>query len=171
MVIKPVLLSNLPALVRRVRPVFLLLPLLLLAAAALSCGAKSNPTDNLADQPLRADATAKIIIPAGEPIVLGVSEPLTGPEAAAGIEDRDAVVTSVMRWKAANGKQIKGHEIEIRAEDDGCTEAAVTRQAAERLLRAPGLVGVLGPGCSAGAEEALPLYEQAGIVTISGSAT
>jgi len=147
------------------------LPLLLLAAAALSCGAKSNVADNLADQPLRADATAKIVIPAAEPIVLGVSEPLTGPEAAAGVEDRDAVVTSVMRWKAANGKQIKGHEIELRAEDDCCTEAAVTRQAAERLLRAPGLVGVLGPGCSAGAEEALPLYEQAGIVTISGSAT
>jgi branched-chain amino acid transport system substrate-binding protein len=30
---------------------------------------------------------------------------------------------------------------------------------------------VLGPGCSAGARSAIPLYEQAGIVAISGSAT
>jgi branched-chain amino acid transport system substrate-binding protein len=32
-------------------------------------------------------------------------------------------------------------------------------------------VGVLGPGCSAGAKEAIPLYSGAGVVAISGSAT
>jgi branched-chain amino acid transport system substrate-binding protein len=64
-----------------------------------------------------------------------------------------------------------GHDIAVRAEDDGCTEGEIAKEAADRLLRTPGLVGVLGPGCSAGAKEAIPLYSEAGIVTISGSAT
>ena len=107
----------------------------------------------------------------GEPIVVGVSAPLTGPDEAEGIEDRDAVIVGVQRWKERNGSHIKGHEIEVRAEDDGCTEADITAQAAERLLRSPGLVGVVGPSCSAGAQRAIPVYAQPGIVVISGSAT
>jgi branched-chain amino acid transport system substrate-binding protein len=77
----------------------------------------------------------------------------------------------VERWKDKNGNQIKGHDIEVRAEDDGCTEADITAQAAERLLRSQGLVGVIGPACSAGAQAAIPVYAQAGIVAISASAT
>jgi branched-chain amino acid transport system substrate-binding protein len=137
----------------------------------LSCTSASQKADSLPDQPPRSDAASNIVVAAGQPIVLGVSESLTGSEAAAGAEDRDAVVASVLRWKAAHGEQLKGHDIEVRAEDDGCTESEITKKAAERLLRAPGLVGVLGLGCSAGAKEAIPLYANAGIVTISGSAT
>ena len=127
--------------------------------------------DNLSGQPLRTDAISKIVVPAGQPIVIGVSDALTGSEADAGKEDRDAAVTSIMRWKAAHGDQLMGHDIAVRAEDDGCTEGEIAKAAADRLLRTPGLVGVLGPGCSAGAKEAIPLYSKAGIVTISGSAT
>ena len=127
--------------------------------------------DSLPDKPPRSDAASNIVVAAGQPVVLGVSESLTGSEAAAGAEDRDAVVASVLRWKAAHGEQLKGHDIEVRAEDDGCTESEITKKAAGRLLRTPGLVGVLGPGCSAGAKEAIPLYSGAGVVAISGSAT
>ncbi len=137
----------------------------------MSCTSASQKADSLPDQPPRSDAASNIVVAAGQPVVLGVSESLTGSEAAAGAEDRDAVVASVLRWKAAHGEQLKGHDIEVRAEDDGCTESEITKKAAERLLRAPGLVGVLGLGCSAGAKEAIPLYANAGIVTISGSAT
>ncbi|GAG04604.1 unnamed protein product, partial [marine sediment metagenome] len=77
----------------------------------------------------------------------------------------------VERWKAANGDQIAGHDIEVRTEDDGCFEEDITEQAAERLLRIKGLVGVIGPMCSAGAEATIPRYAEAGIVAISGSAT
>ena len=127
--------------------------------------------DDLANQRPRTDAQSRIVVPAGQPIVIGVSEALTGSEAEAGREDSDAVITSLMRWKASHGDQLLGHDIQVRVEDDGCTESEITKEAAERLLRTPGLVGVLGPGCSAGAEEAIPLYAKAGIVTISGSAT
>jgi branched-chain amino acid transport system substrate-binding protein len=147
------------------------MPAIFVASFASGCGPAAKTADNLANQRPRTDARSKIVVPAGEPIVIGVSEALTGSEAAAGKEDSDAVITSVMRWKAANGDRLLGHEIQVRVEDDGCTESEITKEAAGRLLHTPGLVGVLGPGCSAGAKEAIPLYAKAGIVAISGSAT
>lgn len=151
------------------------IPLVLLTAfvatLAAGCGSSAAKANVPADQAPRSDAVSSIVIPAGHPIVIGVSDSFTGSEADAGKEDRDAVITSVTRWKAAHGDRISGHDIVVRAEDDGCTESAIARQAAERLLRTPGLVGVLGPGCSAGAKEAIPRYSRSGIVTISGSAT
>ena len=143
----------------------------LVALVVLGCGSASKKAAIPADQPPRSDAASSIVVQAGQPIVIGVSDAFTGSEAQAGAEDRDAVVASIMRWKAANGDQLLGHDIVIRAEDDGCTESDITKQAAERLLRTPGLVGVLGPGCSAGAKEAISRYAKAGIVVISGSAT
>ena len=47
----------------------------------------------------------------------------------------------------------------------------MTRAAARRHLQRPGLVGVLGPQCSAGAELTIPIYNAAGVVSISGPAT
>ena len=147
------------------------LSILALAFIAAACSEEEKATDNLSDASLRPNAQTPIIVAAGEPMVVGISAPLTGPDAAEGAEDRDAAIVGVERWKEQNGNQIKGHEIEARAEDDGCTEADITAQAAERFLRTPGLVGVVGPSCSAGAQAAIPLYAQAGIVAISSSAT
>lgn len=75
------------------------------------------------------------------------------------------------RWKAANGDQIAGHDIEVLAADDGCSEPGVADVAAARLLAEPGLVGVIGPQCSGGAAASIPIYAEAGVVAISGSAT
>ena len=144
---------------------------LLSSALLMACSGGKDEGAALADASLRPDPTAPIVVPSGAPIVIGISAPLTGPDGAAGTEDKDAVIAGAQRWKAANGRQIKGHEIAIRAEDDGCTEADITVQAAEHLLRREGLVGVLGPDCSAGAAAAIPIYARAGIVAISGSAT
>lgn len=102
---------------------------------------------------------------------MGISAPLTGPDSVAGTEDRDSALVGVMRWKMTNGDQIKGHDIEVRTEDDGCTEPDITVQAAERLSRQEGLAGVIGPDCSAGAQAAIPIYASSGITAISGSAT
>jgi len=121
------------------------------AVLLTACGGSTKATiPGLTDEP-RSSESEPIAIAAGDPIVIGVS--------------------AIERWKAANGAQIAGHDIVVRAEDDGCTEADIAVQAAERLLRQPGLVGVVGPGCSAGAVAAIPVYAEAGIVTISGSAT
>jgi ABC-type branched-subunit amino acid transport system substrate-binding protein len=55
--------------------------------------------------------------------------------------------------------------------DDRCEESGGA-SAAEPLLRDyPDVVGVIGPFCSAAARGSLPIYNQAGLVSISGSAT
>jgi len=148
-----------------------LISMLVLAVAAAACATDEEAADDLSDASLRPNAQTPIVVPAGEPIVVGISAPLTGPDEAEGIEDRDAAIVGVERWKDKNGELIKGHEIDVRAEDDGCTEADIAVQAAGRLLRTQGLVGVIGPACSAGAQAAIPIYAQAGIVAISASAT
>jgi branched-chain amino acid transport system substrate-binding protein len=88
-----------------------------------------------------------------------------------GEEYRDAAIVAIERWKEANGDEIAGHEIEVRAEDDGCSASDVTEVAAQRLLRTAGLVGVIGPQCSGGSVAVIPTYAEAGVVMISGSAT
>jgi branched-chain amino acid transport system substrate-binding protein len=145
--------------------------MLVLAFASTACAEKKTKVPDLSETSLRPNAEAPIVVPAGKPIVIGLSLPLTGPDGVLGEEERDAAIVAIKRWKETNGDQIGGHEIEVRVEDDGCTEADITAQAAERLLRAEGLVGVIGPGCSAGAEAAIPIYTEGGITVISGTAT
>ncbi len=142
--------------------------LLALALVAVACGdeeEKGEITD------IQRSPDTPIVVPAGEPIIVGVSAALTGPTETQGTESRDATVVGVERWKEANGGQIKGHDIEIHAADDGCFEADITELAAERLLRLEGLVGVIGPMCSDGTAAVIRTYANAGIVMISGSAT
>ncbi|MEE9325469.1 MAG: ABC transporter substrate-binding protein [Dehalococcoidia bacterium] len=151
---------------RKLIGLFFLIVLVLVVAA---CGGEDEEDLDLWD--ISRSPDTPIIIPAGEPIVVGVSTALTGPIGVRGGEYRDAVVAGVERWKAENGSLIKGHEIEVQAEDDGCTETDVTRGAAEQLLGREGLVGVIGPQCSGGSAAVIPIYADAGIVAISGSAT
>jgi branched-chain amino acid transport system substrate-binding protein len=87
------------------------------------------------------------------------------------LEIRDAAVVGVTQWKAANGNQIGGHDIKVHAEDDGCYTTGSAEDAANQLLRQKGLVGVIGPECSSGSGEAIPIYAKAGMVMISASAT
>jgi branched-chain amino acid transport system substrate-binding protein len=119
-----------------------------------------------------------IVIPAGEPIIIAVSAPLSGPDETLGVDLLDAAVVGVELWKAENGDTIGGHAIELHAEDDGCSTAEIAGRAAGHLLQGeddhrllPGLVGVIGPACSQGAVAAMPAYAEEGIVMISGSAT
>ncbi len=48
-----------------------------------------------------------IKIPAGEPIIVGLSTALTGPTESLGSEDREAAAVALKRWKEANGDQIE----------------------------------------------------------------
>lgn len=141
-----------------------------LALAAAACGGGADKAA-VEPPPIERGPDIPIVVAAEAPIVVGVSSALTGPVGARGSEYRDAAILAVNRWKETNGDQIAGHEIVVQAEDDGCTEADITVGAANRLLARGGLVGVVGPQCSAGAEAAIPVYNAAGVVAISGSAT
>jgi len=146
---------------------FLTLSMMLLTAA---CTEKEEAEQN-GGEVIPRDTQTPIVIPEDEPIVIGVSAALTGPIGPRGIEIRDAVIVGVERWKAENGEEIGGHEIKVWAEDDGCYETGCAANAADQLLRQRGLVGVIGPECSSGSVEAIPVYADAGVVMISASAT
>ncbi len=152
---------------RRAAPAALVCMLALVAAA---CGGGGDGPP-LVLEPIERGPSSPIVVPPSEPIVVGTSSALTGPVGQRGREYRDAAILGVNRWKSAHGELIEGHEIVVQAEDDGCTEADITVGAAERLMRRSGLVGVLGPQCSAGASAAIPVYREAGVLAISGSAT
>ncbi len=150
---------------------------LALALLAAACGGDEAGGDSIVG-PIERSPETPIVIPPDVPITIGVSAALTGPAAPLDIDARDGTVVGVVRWKRENGDQIGGHDIEIHAEDDSCTNPDVARMAAGHLLRGdggheqlPGLVGVIGPTCSGSAEAAIPDYAEAGIVMISGSAT
>jgi branched-chain amino acid transport system substrate-binding protein len=166
---------------RQTRRSALFLGLVVLLFVVAGCGGNQENESEGGDEPVVRGPRVPIVIPAGEPIVVGISTALTGgPVAVRGEEYRDAAVTSIERWKRQHGAQILGHDIEVRAEDDGCTDAYITpdgetryvaEDAAGDLLRVPGLVGVVGPQCSSGAMAAIPTFTEAGVVAISGSAT
>jgi len=156
---------------RRWASILVLALVLAVALLAGACGGEEQDIEQNGDDTVSRGPDIPIVIPAGEPIVVGVSSALTGPAASLGLESRDAVVVGVERWKAANGDQIASHDIVVYAEDDGCYEADVAAFAAERLLSKEGVVGVIGPDCSGGAVAAIPVYAEAGMVMISGSAT
>ncbi len=155
----------------------LLLVIVIVVVVILATGCGDDEAESVIGDIQRSPDTP-IVIPADEPIIVGVSAALTGPTETLGIDILDAVVVGVERWKAENGSTILGHAIEVHAEDDGCFEADITARAAGHLLSGedghqllPGLVGVIGPACSDGAERAIPIYAQAGVVMISGTAT
>jgi ABC-type branched-subunit amino acid transport system substrate-binding protein len=109
-----------------------------------------------------------IIIPPGEPIVLGYSGPLTG---ALSDETPDFAIAGVLGWKELNGDEIHGHPIDLVAEDDGGVEADIAVTAARLLIDRPRLVGIVGPAFSGAAAAAVDIYNAAGVVAVSGSAT
>ena len=156
---------------------FLGLVSLLYVAAA--CGEDDADTPPVDAEPIERGIDVPIVIPAGEPIIIGISTALTGgPVGVRGAEYRDAAIVAVERWKQQNGELIGGHEIEVHAEDDGCSDTEITMRAAGHLLRGedghrqlPGLVGVIGPQCSGGVAAVIDDYAESGIVMISGSAT
>ncbi|KPK21087.1 MAG: hypothetical protein AMJ76_03590, partial [Dehalococcoidia bacterium SM23_28_1] len=115
--------------------------LLALALVAAACGGEDEEEDEIRD--IQRSPETPIVVPPDRPIMIGVSVPLTGPDEVVGIEDLGGVIVGMGRWKDENGNTIGGHEIEIRAEDDGCSEPDITEQAAERLLGREGLVGVI----------------------------
>ncbi len=139
------------------------------ALLAVACGGDSH--EAVVTGKPRLSAIEPITVPAGKPIVIGLSLPLTGPDRTRGEENLAAVLASIELWKEQNGDTIAGHPIHVAVEDDGCTDPLVAGDAAKRLLSMEGLVAVVGPQCSSGATAAIPLFANAGIVSISGSTT
>ena len=107
------------------------------------------------------------ISPADAEVRIGAAAPMTGTMAWFGEQHERGVAMAVTELNEAGG--LLGQAVEVVVADDYCDgEQGV---AAARKLIASGVVFVAGHLCSGAAIPASALYQEAGIIMISGSAT
>jgi branched-chain amino acid transport system substrate-binding protein len=100
-------------------------------------------------------------------ILIGDASPLTGPVAWSGEQHSVGTALAVADLNAKGG--VLGEQIRLISVDDACdTEQAV---AAAKKLISDGVMLVVGHICSGGAIPTASLYEAAGVIVISPSAT
>jgi hypothetical protein len=140
----------------------LLLAAVLVAAAVLvsstSAGAQSVVTS--------PTATSTVVVPGGQPVQIAFTADTTeGPffaELTASIED--AIQMAIEQHPMIRGFPVQVNDVESDCGGDNTLSATAIVSNTQNTA-------VLGNICSAGMVSALPIYEAAGVVTISGSAT
>ena len=111
-------------------------------------------------------ATGSVVVPHGQPVQIALADDFTGTVAAFGPSVENAV-----RLAVVGHPDVHGFSIQLNVVDTPCGDHAADVAAASAIVANSQNVGVLGQLCSAGFDQALPIYQQAGIVVISGSAT
>lgn len=125
-------------------------------AAAMAAGAARSA----------ADSSTPVVVPRGQPIRVAFANDLTGYASSYGVSFANA-----LRMAVAAHPAVRGFPVQIDTFDEPCGDPTADVAAATSIAGDGRYVGVLGQLCSFGFDQALPVYEAAGIVTISGSAT
>lgn len=134
---------------------------ILLAACGGRDGAPAVPT---APPTARSEA---IIVPAGRPLVIGLSAALSGDQLDLGIDLLAATELAIGKF----GGSVRGHPVDLTQRDDGCNDPEKAVSVASIFIADASLAGVIGPMCTTGAQAANVRYEAAGVIHISPSAT
>lgn len=116
--------------------------------------------------PVSAQDDKIVNIPAGEPIKIATFGVLSGGDAVLGQDWLYAVEIAA----DDRGDELLGHEIEIAPQDAGCTVEGGA-QAALAIASDPTVVGVIGSACSDETVGGIQAITEAGLTTISPSAT
>lgn len=103
----------------------------------------------------------------GDTIKIGVQGAHSGDLASYGVPSLNAVKIVVDEANAKGG--VLGKKIEIIAQDDQCKPEMAT-SAATKLV-SDGVVAIVGPICSGPTVASLPLFQNAGLIAISPTAT
>jgi branched-chain amino acid transport system substrate-binding protein len=107
------------------------------------------------------------VTPVRAELLIGDASPLTGPVSWSGEQHLVGTELAVAELNARGG--VLGEQIRLISVDDACdTEQAI---AAARKLISDRVKFVVGHICSGGAIPTAPLYESAGVIVISPSAT
>jgi branched-chain amino acid transport system substrate-binding protein len=104
---------------------------------------------------------------AADTIKLGVAGPHSGDLASYGLPSINAAKLVVDKVNASGG--VNGKQIELLIEDDVCKPEVATNTATK--LVSAGVDVVLGHICSGATKAALPIYNNAGVLVMSPSAT
>lgn len=115
--------------------------------------------------PVAAQDSRVVNVPAGDPVKVATFGVLTGANAALGQDWLDAI-----RLAADERGEILGHEIEVEAQDGGCSIEGGAAAAAV-IAADPTVVGVFGSACSTETVGGIDALYGAGLTTISPSAT
>jgi len=116
--------------------------------------------------PVAAQDSKVVNIPAGEPVTIGVWQVLSGANASLGQDEVYGAEIAV----ADRGGEILGHEIKLNEQDELCNVEGGA-QAALALASDPTVVGMIGPSCSDAVVGGIQTVTEAGLTTVSGSAT
>src|SRR5262245_28698191 len=108
--------------------------------------------------------SALLTLPAHADILIGVAEPLTGPNALGGEAGLNSASVAVEQIKAEGG--VLGQKLVVTVVDDHCDPKQAVA-AANKLVATQVVVVVIGHQCSGAAIPASEIYERAGIIMIS----
>lgn len=133
-------------------------PMAALAMAAAACGSGSNtPTTTAAPNGSSGRSTGAV--------TMGFFGALTGPNAQLGININDGVKLAIMQYKAKG----KGPKV-LLEEYDSQGDPSQAPQLAQKAIT-DHTVAIVGPAFSGESKAADPIFQQAGIVNVTPSAT
>jgi branched-chain amino acid transport system substrate-binding protein len=132
--------------------------LLLVSMVATACGPSAAPFEC-------SDAIGCVTIAPGDPVRIGYSLVISGPNETLGVDSRRGVEIAI-----ADKGEVLGHSIELVGEDSLCS-AEGGQTALTKLVSDPSLIGVIGTNCSSAGEPASRIASDAGMVLISPSNT
>jgi branched-chain amino acid transport system substrate-binding protein len=131
------------------------------AATAAPASASANGEPDVCAK----DSIGCAKIPAGETIKIGMGAPMTGGDASYGID-----ISQGAKVAATDAGEFQGFPFEIDVEDDfGNAEGGAA--VANKLIADPTVVAIAGHIYSGATAASIPVYEKAGIVMMSPSAT
>jgi ABC-type branched-subunit amino acid transport system substrate-binding protein len=136
----------------------------LIAAAALLVSAASAGAESAATSSTAASA---VVVPRGQPVQIAFVGSSDFP-------DFTQAFRNAIQLAIESHPMIRGFPIQINEFDPACFSddfAGANVAAANAVVSNPQNTAVIGHVCSVGFAPALPIYESADVVTISGSAT
>lgn len=105
------------------------------------------------------------VIPSGKTVKIGMAGPMTGDYASFGVD-----ISRGAQIALDNHPEVKGFKVEFLVEDtQGTPEQGAA--VANKFAADPQMVAIVGHVFSGSTEAAIPIYEKAGIVMVSPSAT
>lgn len=137
---------------------FMVLSLLIIAAFALTaCG---GGEEFVCEDPLGCVSYAP-----GEPVRIASALVISGPNEQLGLDSQYGVEIA-MQFQG----ELMGHEVELQAEDDGCS-AEGGQAAGQKIVSDPSILGVIGTSCSGAGVPMSTVISEAGYFMVSPSNT
>jgi ABC-type branched-subunit amino acid transport system substrate-binding protein len=114
----------------------------------------------------RSTGTARVVVSHGQPVQIAFADDLTGFGAPFGPDAENAIRLAIVAHPT-----VHGFPIQLNVVNAPCGDPAADVAAAAGIVANTQNAGVLGQFCSSGFDQSLPIYQAAGVVVVSGSAT